>query len=112
MKIRPNLGKYVVAAGTLMDMTCSLLGSAFSMPRCAYTTAKDGLLIRFLAMVNGNTQTPVIAVGVFGLLSSLLALFLDIDTLVEFMSIGTPLAYTVVAASIIVLCPSNNVNFN
>ncbi|XP_025080887.1 cationic amino acid transporter 4-like [Pomacea canaliculata] len=95
--------KYVVAAGTLLGMTTSLLGSAFSLPRSVYAMAEDGLLFQFLAKVHPKTQTPLYSVAIFGLLSALMALFFEIDTLVEFMSIGTLFAYTIVAASIIIL---------
>lgn len=46
---------------------------------------------------------PVIGIVVFGLLMALLALVFDLEALVQFLSIGTLLAYTFVAASIIVL---------
>lgn len=37
------------------------------------------------------------------LISALIALFFDLEKLVEFMSIGTLLAYTIVSASVIIL---------
>lgn len=46
---------------------------------------------------------PVVGIVVFGLLMALLALVFDLEALVQFLSIGTLLAYTFVAASIIVL---------
>nr|KAG5702504.1 hypothetical protein BaRGS_015136 [Batillaria attramentaria] len=95
--------KYLVAVGTLLGMTSSLLGSAFSLPRSVYAMAEDGLLFRFLAHVHPKTQTPLFAIVIFGILSALMALLFEIDTLVEFMSIGTLFAYTIVAASIIIL---------
>lgn len=42
-------------------------------------------------------------VGVWGLLSAIVALIFDIEKLVEFMSIGTLMAYTIVSAAIIIL---------
>lgn len=38
-----------------------------------------------------------------GFLSALIALVFDIEKLVEFMSIGTLMAYTIVSASVIIL---------
>ncbi|XP_076451818.1 cationic amino acid transporter 4-like [Babylonia areolata] len=95
--------KYLVAIGTLLGMTSSLLGSAYSLPRSVYAMAEDGLLFRFLATVHPRTQTPVYSILIFGCLSAIMALFFEIDTLVEFMSIGTLTAYTIVAASIIII---------
>ncbi|XP_041378440.1 cationic amino acid transporter 4-like [Gigantopelta aegis] len=95
--------KYVVAVGTLFGITTSLLGGAFSLPRAVYAMADDGLLFRFIAYVHPRTQTPVWAIAIFGLLSALGSFLFEIETLVEFMSIGTLFAYTIVAASIIIL---------
>ena len=98
-----NWAKYVVAVGTLFGITTSLLGSAFSLPRAVYAMANDGLLFKFIAYVHPRTQTPVWAIAIFGMLSGLGSFLFEIETLVEFMSIGTLLAYTIVAASIIIL---------
>lgn len=42
-------------------------------------------------------------VGVWGVLSAIVALVFDIEKLVEFMSIGTLMAYTIVSAAVIIL---------
>lgn len=65
--------------------------------------AQDGLLFKVFARVNEKTQLPLVTIGVCGLLSSLVALFFDIEKLVEFMSIGTLMAYTIVSAAVIIL---------
>ena len=98
-----NWAKYVVAVGTLFGITTSLLGSAYALPRAVYAMAQDGLLFRSLAYVYPRFQTPVVAIFVFGLLSAFMAFFFEITTLVEFMSIGTLTAYTIVSACVIVL---------
>ncbi|KAK7093606.1 hypothetical protein V1264_007327 [Littorina saxatilis] len=103
MSVGLEWAKYFVAIGTLLGITSSLLGSAYSLPRCVYAMAEDGLFFSFLARVHPKTQTPLWAIAVFGGLSGLMALLFEIDTLVEFMSIGTLFAYTIVAASIIIL---------
>lgn len=46
---------------------------------------------------------PLINLAVSGIFSALIALFFDLEKLVEFMSIGTLLAYTIVSASVIIL---------
>ena len=40
---------------------------------------------------------------VCGVMSALISLFFDIEKLVEFMSIGTLMAYTIVSASVVIL---------
>ncbi|XP_031804909.1 cationic amino acid transporter 4 [Sarcophilus harrisii] len=84
-------------------MNTVLLSNLFSLPRIVYAMATDGLFFQVFARVHPKTQVPVIAIVVFGSLMALLALILDLEALVQFLSIGTLLAYTFVAASIIVL---------
>lgn len=95
--------QYVVAVGALCGITTSLAGSMFAMPRCVYAMASDGLIFRTFARVNATTQVPVLAVAFFSFLAALIALFFDLETLVEFLSIGTLMAYTIVSASVTVL---------
>ncbi|XP_063975790.1 cationic amino acid transporter 4 [Diachasmimorpha longicaudata] len=95
--------KYVISIGALCGMTTTLFGSLFSLPRIMYAMASDGLLFSFLARVNERTQIPLITLAISGILSALIALLFDLRHLVEFMSIGTFLAYTIVSASVIVL---------
>ncbi|XP_055864404.1 cationic amino acid transporter 4-like isoform X2 [Biomphalaria glabrata] len=102
-EVGAHWAKYIVAVGTLLGISTSLLGSAFSLPRSVYAMAEDGLLFGFFSFVHSKTQTPIYAVIVFGALSALMALLFEITTLVEFMSIGTLFGYTIVAASIIIL---------
>lgn len=84
-------------------MNTVLLSNLFSLPRIVYAMAEDGLFFQFFAKVNPTTKVPVIGIVVFGILMALLALVFDLEALVQFLSIGTLLAYTFVAASIIVL---------
>lgn len=84
-------------------MNTVLLSNLFSLPRIVYAMAEDGLFFSFFAKVNPVTKVPVNAILVFGTLMAILALIFDLEALVQFLSIGTLLAYTFVAASIIVL---------
>lgn len=95
--------KYTVAAGSLIGITASFLGFAFSLGRAVYAMAADGLLFKFLGYIHPQTKTPVIAIAVFGILCSICSLFVDLHTLVEFLSIGTLASYTIVAACIIII---------
>ncbi|NXB32707.1 CTR4 protein, partial [Eulacestoma nigropectus] len=94
---------FLVAAGSICAMNTVLLSNLFSLPRIVYAMAEDGLFFQVFSRVHPRTQVPVIGIMVFGLLMALLALVFDLEALVQFLSIGTLLAYTFVAASIIVL---------
>ncbi|KAG7188581.1 hypothetical protein KM043_008211 [Ampulex compressa] len=95
--------KYVISVGALCGMTTTLFGSLFSLPRTMYAMANDGLLFGFLGHISERTQVPVLNLAISGFVSALIALLFDLQHLVEFMSIGTFLAYTIVSASVIVL---------
>lgn len=98
-----NWVRYVVSLGAICGMTTTLFGSLFSLPRCMYAMATDGLLFSFLGDVNSKTQLPLTNLIISGVFSAIIALLFDLEKLVEFMSIGTLLAYTIVSASVIIL---------
>ncbi|EFO26941.2 hypothetical protein LOAG_01548 [Loa loa] len=95
--------KYIVSVGAMSGMTTSLIGSMFALPRCVYAMAEDGLIFKTFGQVNDKTQVPLKAVIVSSAITSVIAFLFDIETLVEFLSIGTLLAYTIVSACVIVL---------
>lgn len=95
--------KYAISIGALCGMTTTLMGSLYALPRCLYAMSSDGLLFSFFGQVSDRAQIPTVNVIVSGLCSALLALLFDLEKLVEFMSIGTLLAYTIVSASVIIL---------
>lgn len=51
--------KYLVSIGALCGMTTTLFGSLYSLPRCIYAMADDGLVFKFLAKVNKKTQVII-----------------------------------------------------
>ncbi|KAH1025987.1 hypothetical protein HUJ05_010586 [Dendroctonus ponderosae] len=95
--------KYMVSLGAICGMTTTLFGSLFALPRCMYSMAIDGLLFGFLGNVNSKTQIPQVNLVISAFASAVIALLFDLEKLVEFMSIGTLLAYTIVSASVIIL---------
>lgn len=58
---------------------------------------------RFLAIVNPRTETPAVACAVSGCLAGILSLLVSLRDLIEMMSIGTLLAYTLVSVCVLLL---------
>lgn len=104
--------KWVVAIGGIFGLIASLFGAMFPLPRIIYAIAQDGLIFRFLGDVNAKFQTPVTGTLCAALLTGTFAALFDLKALVNMLSIGTLLAYTVVAISILILRFSNNLDYS
>lgn len=81
----------------------SLLGAMFPLPRIIYAMASDGLLFRFMGKVHPKFKTPFIGTLLAGLFTGTLACIFELEQLFTMMSIGTLLAYSMVAACVLIL---------
>ncbi|KAH8296008.1 hypothetical protein KR054_000522 [Drosophila jambulina] len=94
---------WIVTVGGLVGLLASLFGALFPLPRVMYSMAQDGLLFRFLGKVSPRFRVPVTGSIVAALFTAVIAGLFDLAQLVSLLSIGTLLAYSVVAISIMLL---------
>ncbi|XP_044631352.2 cationic amino acid transporter 4-like [Equus asinus] len=94
---------FIVVAGAICAIITLLLNILLFVPRMVCAMSADGLFFQVFARVHPRTQVPVVGILVFGVLMAFLALLLDLEALVQFLSIGIMLELTVLTTSIIIL---------
>ncbi|XP_060996160.1 cationic amino acid transporter 3-like isoform X2 [Dama dama] len=95
--------RYVVAVGILCFLLYRLQSSLFPVPQVTQEMAEDGLLFRGLARTHARTKTPIMATVSSGILAGTMALLFEFSNLVDLMSIGHLLVYSLVAFFVLVL---------
>lgn len=93
----------IVAIGATAGLSVAMFGSMFPMPRVIYAMAQDGLIFRQLSQLWDRTNVPGLATIGSGVAAAFVALTMRLEILVEMMSIGTLLAYTLVSTCVLIL---------
>nr|CAD7601477.1 unnamed protein product [Timema genevievae] len=97
------IAQWIVAVGGIFGLCASLFGAMFPLPRIIYAMATDGLLFKFLGLVHPTFQTPLVGTLIAGTFTGLMSALFELEQLVNMMSIGTLIAYTIVAACVLLL---------
>lgn len=95
--------KWVVTIGAVFALCTSLLGAMFPLPRILYAMSSDGIIFQSLKRIHPKTKTPLLATLFSGLIAAVMAMMFNLQQLIDMMSIGTLLAYTIVAICVLVL---------
>lgn len=98
-----TVAKYIVSIGAICAMCTSLMGSMFPLPRIVYAMANDGLLFKFMGEISSKHKTPLNSTLLTGFLTGAFAAIFNLKQLMNMMSIGTFLAYSMVAACVLIL---------
>ncbi|WOL19621.1 hypothetical protein Cni_G28423 [Canna indica] len=93
----------IITTGAVLALCSALMGSLLPQPRILLAMARDGLLPSFFSDVDKRTQVPVKSTVLTGIFAAALAFFMDVSQLAGMVSIGTLLAFTTVAISILIL---------
>ncbi|KAG5683867.1 hypothetical protein PVAND_013128 [Polypedilum vanderplanki] len=98
-----RFAEYIVTFGAIFGMLASLFGAMFPLPRVIYAIAADGLIFELFGKIHQKFKTPFWGTLIAGILTGILAAFFDLNQLVNMMSIGTFMAYSIVAACVMLL---------
>ncbi|ALC44529.1 CG5535 [Drosophila busckii] len=98
-----HVAEYVVTIGAMFGLCASLMGAMFPLPRIVFAMSNDGLLFKFLGEISTKYKTPFKGTMITGLLTGILAAIFNLSQLVNMMSIGTLLAYSMVASCVLIL---------
>lgn len=93
----------MVTIGAVFALCTSLLGAMFPLPRILYAMSSDGIIFQTLKRIHPKTKTPLLATMLSGLIAAIMAMMFNLQQLIDMMSIGTLLAYTIVAICVLVL---------
>ncbi|MED6221088.1 Carnitine O-acetyltransferase mitochondrial [Stylosanthes scabra] len=94
---------YIINVGAFTALCASLMGGILPQPRILMAMARDGLLPSFFSDINKRTQVPVKSTIVTGLVAGILAFTMEVSELAGMVSVGTLLAFTIVAISVLIL---------
>ncbi|XP_025416748.1 cationic amino acid transporter 3-like [Sipha flava] len=100
--------KWIVSSGAIFALFTSLIGTMFPLPRILYAMACDGLLFSVFSDIHPKFQTPLLATLLSGLLAGVMAAVFNLEQLIDMMSIGTLLAYSIVCICVLVLRYKND----
>ncbi|XP_057540882.1 cationic amino acid transporter 2, vacuolar-like [Amaranthus tricolor] len=94
---------YIITVGAVTALCSTLMGSLLPQPRILMAMARDGLLPSFFSDVSKKSQVPVNSTVTTGIVAALMAFFLDVSQLAGMVSVGTLLAFTTVAISLLII---------
>uniref|UniRef100_A0A2H8U154 Low affinity cationic amino acid transporter 2 n=1 Tax=Melanaphis sacchari TaxID=742174 RepID=A0A2H8U154_9HEMI len=95
--------KWIVSSGAIFALFTSLIGTMFPLPRILYAMSCDGLLFSMFSDIHPKYQTPVLATLLSGFLAGAMSAIFNLEQLIDMMSIGTLLAYSIVCICVLIL---------
>jgi APA family basic amino acid/polyamine antiporter len=93
-------GSSLVGVGAIIGMMSTLLVMLYGQVRIFMVMSRDGLLPKFFSNIHHTYKTPYISTIITGFVAAIIAGFLPLDIIVQFLSIGTLLGFIVVSLSV------------
>lgn len=98
-----NWGAALVGTGAVLGMISTILAVLYGQVRIFMVMSRDGLLPKAFSKIHPKHKTPYISTIITGIIASIIAGFLPLDIIVQFLSIGTLLGFMLVSLGVIVL---------
>ncbi|MDF2879940.1 MAG: amino acid permease [Clostridiaceae bacterium] len=98
-----NWGAALVGTGAIFGMFSTLMVVLYGQVRIFMVMSRDGLLPKIFSKIHRTQKTPYISTIITGAVAGLIAGFVPLDLIVQFLSIGTLIGFAVVSAAVIVL---------
>ncbi|GIM30165.1 amino acid transporter [Clostridium polyendosporum] len=96
-------GSALVGTGAILGMISTIIAVLYGQVRVFMVMSRDGLLPKAFSKIHSVHKTPYIATMITGSTAAIIAGFLPLDIIVQFLSIGTLLSFMVVSLGVIVL---------
>lgn len=98
-----NWGAALVGTGAILGMISTMMVVLYGQVRVFMVMSRDGLLPKLFSKVHPAHNTPYISTIITGCIAAIIAGFLPLNIIVEFLSTGTLLSFIAVSAAVIVL---------
>ncbi|KAL5238581.1 hypothetical protein ACI65C_005991 [Semiaphis heraclei] len=100
--------EWIVTIGAVFALCTNMIGTLFPLPRILYSMASDGLLFHIFSKVDPKTKTPFWGTFICGAFAAILSSLFDLQQLMNMMSIGTLMAYSLVCICVLILRYKND----
>ncbi|XP_045667840.1 cationic amino acid transporter 3-like [Ursus americanus] len=94
---------YVVAFGFFCSLSANILDFMFPINQVTQVMVHSGLLFPVLARFHTGKYTRIMATIIFGIVAAIMAFFLGLTDLVDLVSVGTLLSYSLVVLCVLIL---------
>uniref|UniRef100_A0A452T1B0 Cationic amino acid transporter C-terminal domain-containing protein n=1 Tax=Ursus maritimus TaxID=29073 RepID=A0A452T1B0_URSMA len=94
---------YVVAFGFFCSLSANILDFMFPINQVIHVMVHSGLLFPVLARIHTGKCARIMATIIFGIVAAIMAFFLGLTDLVDLVSVGTLLSYSLVALCVLIL---------
>lgn len=96
-------GSALVGTGAIIGMISTILVVLYGQVRVFMAMSRDGLLPKLFSKIHKKHKTPYVSTIITGSVAAIIAGFLPLDIIVQFLSIGTLLGFMLVSVGVIVL---------